>query len=104
MGKRGDFGDVSVQKKLRANLNCKSFDWYIKKVYPEVDIPPELADPSPSVARNETNEAEVKTPNNQTDIQVTLQSDEKVKNQPKVAEHGTEKVMKNQTAVKPNES
>ena len=49
---QGDFGDVSSRKALRKKLGCKSFDWYVKNVYPELFIPGE------SLAKGEVSQNE----------------------------------------------
>lgn len=33
--------DVSSRITLRKNLNCKSFQWYVDNIYPEIDLPKE---------------------------------------------------------------
>jgi len=34
-----DAGDISSRENLRNKLQCKDFDWYLKNIYPELDIP-----------------------------------------------------------------
>lgn len=37
----GDYGDISKRVSLRKELQCKTFDWYLKNIYPELFIPGE---------------------------------------------------------------
>ncbi|UYV78959.1 N-acetylgalactosaminyltransferase, partial [Cordylochernes scorpioides] len=34
-----DFGDISSRLKLKKDLSCKSFDWYLSEIYPQKFIP-----------------------------------------------------------------
>ncbi|XP_068633214.1 putative polypeptide N-acetylgalactosaminyltransferase 9 isoform X2 [Battus philenor] len=38
---KGDYGDITSRRELRKNLQCKSFEWYLKNIYPELFIPGE---------------------------------------------------------------
>jgi len=34
-----DYGNISVRADLRKKLECKSFEWYLKNIYPESPMP-----------------------------------------------------------------
>jgi polypeptide N-acetylgalactosaminyltransferase len=42
--KNRNYGNVSERVELRKKLGCKSFDWFIKNVYPDIEIPKEIRD------------------------------------------------------------
>lgn len=33
---KGDFGDISGRVQLRQDLGCKSFQWYLDNIFPEL--------------------------------------------------------------------
>jgi len=62
----GDFGDVSSRKKLRNQLQCKSFQWFLDEVYPELFIPGEAV--ASGEARNEWSNQCIDSPGKREDL------------------------------------
>ena len=42
-GRNIDHGDLSVRLHIKNELKCKSFDWYLKNVYPNQFVPKEYS-------------------------------------------------------------
>ncbi|XP_037075989.1 putative polypeptide N-acetylgalactosaminyltransferase 9 [Pollicipes pollicipes] len=62
----GDFGDVSSRKALRQRLQCKSFQWYLDTIYPELFIPGDAV--ASGEIRNEATQICVDSPCEHTDL------------------------------------
>lgn len=37
--KNKDYGDISERLEIKKRLKCKTFDWYLKNIIPELIVP-----------------------------------------------------------------
>lgn len=44
--KNRNYGDISERLEIKKKIGCKSFDWFVKNVYPKVPIPDNIRDPT----------------------------------------------------------
>ncbi|KAL8274920.1 hypothetical protein Esti_001120 [Eimeria stiedai] len=48
-------GDLTKQRELRRKLNCRSFQWYLENVYPELEAPSLATAKTGAIARKDLN-------------------------------------------------